>query len=367
MTALDQAFIKAYTDQGSEPGTPGGGSLKPLRLDEALRDHSFPADRHASSPAVEETPGRILKGPRPQAAKRSLAGTKPPVHQPGLGETETGRPERGPCGVECATAARAAAEEKTVFHPLAEMAPSEPAIPPPKPACATTSGQTVAGSAGQPFRPAWQVESFAWPTTTQRLWREAGDEVDRLADHLLQGRTRGHKVVGVAGCQRGEGCTTTLLAVAWRLAERGLAVALVDADFDQPRLAAALGLTPEMGWEDVFDGKLPLREVAIESQRDGMMLVPLRDAESALSDSPGDPAADLKCLRAHADLVLVDLAEFPGGSTRARRLRAAAVQAVDAAVLVHNVRRGSSAGLDQSIARISAAGIHLAGVAENFV
>ena len=88
-----------------------------------------------------------------------------------------------------------------------------------------------------PFQPSFQVDSFAWPSGCTRLTMMAADQVDRMADALTRRLEQGQQVVALGGSQRGDGCTTLLLSVARRLAERGLNVAIVDADFENPLLA----------------------------------------------------------------------------------------------------------------------------------
>lgn len=94
----------------------------------------------------------------------------------------------------------------------------------------------------QQFRPAWQVDHFSWPKLCRRLIARAGEELDRLADAMLEVHKQGNRVLGIAGCHRGEGATTLLLCAARRLAERGQKTVLVDADLTRPRLAKRLGL-----------------------------------------------------------------------------------------------------------------------------
>ena len=94
------------------------------------------------------------------------------------------------------------------------------------------------------FKPAWEVDHFTWPRLCRRLIARAAEELDRLADALLAANSQGRKVLAMAGCRRGEGATTLLLCAARRLAERGIKPVLVDADLGRPRLAKRLGVQP---------------------------------------------------------------------------------------------------------------------------
>jgi Mrp family chromosome partitioning ATPase len=168
----------------------------------------------------------------------------------------------------------------------------------------------------------------------------------------------------MTACSRGEGCTTLLLCAARRLAQGNRKVVVVDADFDNPQIASRLGMLPETGWEEVVAGRLPLGEAMVESARDRLAVVPLlnqapRD-QSTLSYS--DLAAGLAMLRKHYDMVLVDFGEFPLGT-----VTEAAGHWIDAAVLIHDIRRTSHAELASVRKRIEAAGVVEIGVVENFV
>lgn len=233
----------------------------------------------------------------------------------------------------------------------------------------TASEERPTTPAGHPFQPAFQVDGFAWPSGCTRLSMAAGDQVDQLADALVCGLDRGQQVVAISGCGRGDGCTTLLLCAARRLAEYGLKVALVDADFDNPLLARRLGLLPEVGWEEVLAGLATVRDVAIESVQDHIAVLPLcgspSDEDPPAGDLP-DPATRLNVLREHYDLVLVDLGRFADEAAGAKGTAEAVLGWIDAVVLVHNVRSTPPDELNRTRARIQAAGLVEAGITENF-
>ena len=300
MTALDQAFIRAYLQQGAAP------------------------------PAVEDlgVPGFAVRGkPEPAGEPADELPAEPPAELP------------------------ADAEMVTDVEPPAEPIPAE----------------EVPGPSGQePFRPSFQVDGFAWPSGCTRLSTAAEDQLDHLADGLTAGLSEGRKVVGLGSCRQGEGCTTLLLCAARRLAERGLTVAMVDADFDHPELAGRLGLLPESGWEEVLAGRLPLAEAVVESVQDRIVLLPWLGPVSSEGCPTADPAArgaTLNALREHYDLVLIDLGAFDAGSPAVR----VDGRWIDAVVLVHDVRSTPQAELNRARARLEAAGIDALSVAENFV
>ena len=227
----------------------------------------------------------------------------------------------------------------------------------------------VDGPDDVPFAALLQVDRFAWPNACTKMSSVAGDSLDRLADGLQAEVDQGRKVLAMASPRRGAGCTTLLLCVARRLAQRGRSVVLVDADFSNPQLAPQLGVLPDVGWEEVLSGQCRLTEAAIESIADGMTLLPLRQPIHD-DDTPRngqDVASGLAVFRRRFDLALVDLGalgqEAGSGGPLSREVR----RQIDAVVLVHNVRGTPPEELAAVQRSLEASGIVQAGVAENFV
>jgi len=301
MTAIDQAFIRAYVEDG-------GTSL-----------------------AEESTLSATPRGTGSQPREESL------VEQAGGPATGVGAPSA------------------VVAAPVASQGES---------AAADEAADEAVGE--EEFRPLLEVDAFAWSEVSNELSLAAGVQLDRLADGLAARIAQGRKVVGLAGCRRGQASTTLLLCAAKRLATRGLKVVMVDADFDNPKLARRLGLLPEAGWEEVLAGELPLAEVLIESMEDRLSALPLSAPLSTEKGWP-DPTASLDLLRRHYDLVLVDLGEVGAEAAGCRGPDSTGGPWVDAVVLVHDVRSTPRAELVRATKRLQAAGLVELGVAENFV
>jgi Mrp family chromosome partitioning ATPase len=193
--------------------------------------------------------------------------------------------------------------------------------------------------------------------------------MEELVTSLLERVGRDQKVIGWQACRHGDGCSTLLLAVARRLAERGLKVALVDADFQHPSLARRLGLTPTSGWEGVLAGHVSLPEVVVESLREGIGLAPwcVPGAEDPACDAtPTDPASALDTLRRGYDVVLVDLGRGQSGGGCADLLPSLRSQ-LDLTVVVHNVGEVPLTELRQVCRTLSRTGTAALAVVENFV
>ena len=326
MTALDQAFIKAYVRHGGVPTPAMVEQARPVPLAQAL----------TGSPA-----------PGVPAEVRNLAVIKALEGMPS---------EKAVCCLapEAPTIPVAPAESGAEIH-------AGPPGEPPEPAAAT---------APEAFCPLFQTDRFDWPDVCRALDAGAQPHFDRLADALEAGLPQGRKVVGLGGLRRGEGCTTLLLCAARRLASRGLKVLMVDADADDPQLDRRLGLAPEAGWQDVAAGRVALAEAVIESVEDRLAVLPFgaRGADGAApkGDAPLAAAA-LEILRRSYDLVLVDLGPSCAAASGQRLPAQTAAGAIDAIVLVCDVRSTSREKLAGLQDRLAEAGIAQAGLVENFV
>ena len=67
----------------------------------------------------------------------------------------------------------------------------------------------------------------------------------------------------VTSTARGEGRTTTAIALARFLSEDGLRVLLIDADFQHPDLAATLGLRLALGFSDLLTGRAAYKNAIV--------------------------------------------------------------------------------------------------------
>lgn len=220
------------------------------------------------------------------------------------------------------------------------------------------------------FRPAWQVDRFTWPRICRRLMSRAGDEWGRLCDALLAAGERGQKVLALAGCRRGEGATTLLLCAASQLAERGIKTVLVDADIRRPRLAKRLGIQAQTGWDDGCDADgSGLDRAMIESTASGLAVLPLCESPARNGRETLDwprLAACLERLRYHYEVVLIDLGPLESVDWAAGMPAWATASDIDSLLLVCNRRMTSDEQLSEVQRRLSAAGMPLAGLIENF-
>ncbi len=263
-------------------------------------------------------------------------------------------------------------------EPLSALVPSNasnssvPAAPPVTPTEAASAAVQPLSSfvpevqVQQGLVPALEVERFRWPEVCDELIKAAGKPFDGWAAKLTSTAMAGHNLILLCGMERCEGRTTALLCVAKRLAACGVRTVLVDADFQSPGLAEALGVMVTTGWEDVLAGGAPLEEALVVSPQDELTLLPLGDAPArpqALARSLQVPVG-LRMLADQFDLVLIDAGPAAGaGSTAALLMQ----QVPDAGVvLVRNSQSAEPAAFDALTEQLQAAELRLLGVAETF-
>ena len=293
-------------------------------------------------------------------------------------EEETTEPEIS-CSCSAIRVPSSEPSAPTIEHPVPTIEPpssnvehSAPTIEPPPPTAELSSVPTIESPPPtvepEPFRPAWQVDRFTWPRVCRRLLSRAADEWNRLADVLVDMCEGGNKTLGFAGCRRGEGATTLLLCAANRLAERGIRVAMVDADLRRPRLAKRLGVQPQFGWNETEEEASALDRAVVATSDGAMALAAVREP----ADQGGDASMDwvwwrecVERLRNHYDVVLVDLGPLENipvdrGTPWNRNV------GLDCVLLAHNHRVTPKNELTEMQHRLTEAGMNVAGIIENF-
>jgi Mrp family chromosome partitioning ATPase len=360
MTALDQAFIKAFARQDTVPlaaAPPAATPKKAKREAQGKREAveldaanvgvavALPSRVHGCGSATA-APTALRREAKSKELKPAVASPQPPIanSQPSIAsvafsqdvwsaleqrpkamlapaKTAISEPEitcraeqmdRSPADSQSAVAIglwTPAAKSPTTVED------SKPDLPDPKALIADSfflpKTQSAIPSARTPqsspaatppvhreFKPAWQVEQFTWPRLCRKLVSRAAEELDRLADALLTATVRGQKVLAMAGCHRGEGTTTLLLCAARRLAERGIKPVLVDADLGRPRLAKRLGVQPQFGWDETTEQEgRRLDQAIVEATGNNLALLPLREPDDGCGRATGDASRLTPCLQ----------------------------------------------------------------------
>ncbi len=114
----------------------------------------------------------------------------------------------------------------------------------------------------------------------------------------------------LTGCAPSEGKTTSAISLAVALAQGGGRVILIEADLRRPRIAASLGLTPEIGTEQVLSGESTLRDALMPIWFDSTPLhvLPARGAGAGLADRLSFAVAQhlITAAKEQADFVVID-------------------------------------------------------------
>lgn len=97
----------------------------------------------------------------------------------------------------------------------------------PEPLPPAPSPREPAVQASDSAAPAAEVGPVHDPSVVERLLAAAAPQCHAIADRVEAARGRGRRVIGIAGCDRGEGRTTIVAALARTLRDRGRDVATV--------------------------------------------------------------------------------------------------------------------------------------------
>lgn len=215
------------------------------------------------------------------------------------------------------------------------------------------------------LRVGYEVDAFRWPPTVAGLAGRATTALSSLIDELVDASSSGRGVVMFAGERRGAGTTTLSAYAARRLAELGLSVALVDADFAKPTLARSLGVAVEQGWEASIEADSDFAAALIASLDDGVTMLPLRGAMPQVSGAKATRiAADLGVLRQHFALVILDgglIAEAEAWLSQAPQ------DTIDCGIVVRDVREHAAHGPQRRPTAAHSPTYPAIGVVENFV
>lgn len=233
-------------------------------------------------------------------------------------------------------------------------------------AVTSDSQETTPGSQVPPggLAATWEVDRFRWPDICTRLQSGAAARLTSVLRSVLHSAWRGQSVVAVTSFTRGEGDTTVALCLAQMAAACRVRAALVDGDWENPRIAAALGLDLEQGWE-ALSAKVGMSDVAIKSLEDDLFVLPLRPPARPQSTDLDQRAHEmLQTLSAAFELVILDAG--PMFTASRRWFRPNMTPSVHTALVVRDVRNTDEHQVDDVCTRLSGAGIAGVAIVENF-
>lgn len=216
------------------------------------------------------------------------------------------------------------------------------------------------------FNPIWEVDQLQWPDVCVKLMDARMDSLSHVTKHLSDACQEGLQVLAVTSPEGGEGRTTVACCLAMLAGSRGMKVAIVDGDIENPTLCLQTNLEMENDWQSAILNHLPLEEVAVHSIDDQITLVPLLNPldQTELPNTDQRIADMLIELSESFDLVIVDIGHMnsPGGL-----MQSLAEQGIiNAAIAVVDQRNASTQRIETCIRRIRQAGVTSIGLVENF-
>jgi len=370
MSAIDNAFIRAFT----------GESI--TTAPSAAPQQSAPARAGAAQDKTRGKPGRphfASKGPRATSESTIVPG--PHFDLSSFAHSVTTlevakRPEIFPVRIDPPAVARQSPHKPSELpNKTADKIPSAAAVARQVEVVVDAVTPEISAEpatesipATPRLRAAYEVDRFTWPETCETLAARVGGEADELAHELLAEAALGRKIIAVSGCGRDEGQTTLAFVLARRLATAGAKVALVDANFADPQLAAQLGLVIGIGWESALalPEKTSLASTMIESLEDRMTIVPL-GSRSRLNVTAIIAARISECLtelRDAFDIVVLDAGPVDTGPQF--HWLTAQGTGIDAAILISDTRAAANERLAAAGRRLLDSKIAPLGIVENF-
>jgi Mrp family chromosome partitioning ATPase len=332
MSALDKALIKASQKEASS-----ASATSPARPTQTAR-------RAPASP-----------GTTPSASPPLAAGVKNPPYRFHDAHAEPPSPHR-------TLNDQPLNDQAPMAPPPAADCPSE--APSELPSLLALADLPVDQEFAQAFAPDWEVDRLAWPAICERLLESEARYFGSVGQRLKEATRDSHHVMLISGTRRGEGRTTLALCLARCAAEAGIAVAVVDADLENPQLGSRLGIEPSCSWLQVVAGKSPLNEAAVLSLADGLTVFPLTGWEDALPR--GDPrcCTVLQAIAAHFPLVIVDTG--PLAADGQHLFSTADDSPIDTAIVVRDLRHTTEKRTLAAAALLQRGSVPAVGIAENF-
>ncbi|GAB5403799.1 MAG: hypothetical protein Aurels2KO_20300 [Aureliella sp.] len=217
------------------------------------------------------------------------------------------------------------------------------------------------------FNPVWEVDNFHWPDVCIDLLQQSGEQMDAVAENLSSACEEGLQVLAVTSPEGGEGRTTIACCLAMLAGSRGLNVAIVDADLEQPTLALQTNLELDQDWRSAVEHQVPLEDIAVHSIDDQVTLVPLVAPveHSEMSTDDNRIASMFQELSESFDLVIADMG--PMSSPRSLVSTMGEHGIISAVVSVVNRQETPAEQIEACIRRVRQSGIVSIGLVENFV
>jgi Mrp family chromosome partitioning ATPase len=153
------------------------------------------------------------------------------------------------------------------------------------------------------------------------------------------------------------------MCLARAAAEAGVRVALMDADVRSPVLGQRMGVKFPHSWTDALLGIVPLDETAITSVERPITLLPLSLSPTEDAAPAATSAAEvIRRITTGLDLLIIDA----GCAVDAASFQDGSHSALDAAIVVRDVRTTSKSETMGVATRLKQLGVSAVGIAENY-
>jgi Mrp family chromosome partitioning ATPase len=213
------------------------------------------------------------------------------------------------------------------------------------------------------INPAWEVDQLIWPRTCEQLFVAEKPYFEEASRRLVEASQQGMRTLAVCSSRRGEGCSTIVLCIARAAAEAGLRIGILDADFLSDGLTEVLGLEVQCNWAQAQRGSHTMDEHAVQVLNQPLTLLPLSPSKTKSRAASQECLALIPQIAEQFDLLIVDFGAIAEGGL-AKSLQSKV--ALDAALVVRDLRHTSSRAVQSTVNQIRAAGIEAVGIAENF-
>lgn len=227
----------------------------------------------------------------------------------------------------------------------------------------------------QPFTAVWEVDAFEFSDTVIALFgdvsliKSIGFPLDRAVSEGLQ-------TLLITSIEPGSGRTTIATGIAIAAATSGLRVALVDATMatapasasaDKSSLADALNLEVQYGWIEAIRSNISIAETAIHSIEDQLTVLPLVLPMAGLPPTSDEFGRMIETLRQSFDLIVIDGPPCAEAAFRPLVSHHSGSTAIDAAILVQDMRHTSADQANRVMETLRRDGITGLGMVQNFV
>lgn len=213
------------------------------------------------------------------------------------------------------------------------------------------------------FKPDWEVDQFRWPQVCQQLTEQLGAGLDEAIQQIQRECKSRRNVLMMTSSRRQVGRTTLALCLARRAAQRGLRVAVVDLDHENPCLMSMLGVAADVGVESLCQGAQTAESICITALEDGVSLLPIVNSTTQAPWTRRELSSAMRVVAAHHDLVFLDA---PPIENFQDFVTSQGPSFGWGAIIVQDMRDSTAQEMQRLVSRLRDGSVWTAGVVDNF-